>query len=651
MRPRVGVVAITIAAAVLAATYVHAGTDISADRLEREGTRYFLEGSVRITKGEITVRSDRAVYDQEAGTIDAEGAVLVNAPAFTAEATSGALNLAEQTGTLEDAKVRFRMGDFRVEAATLQMRDKDRFILKKASVTTCRDAPPDWCIRGSTVDVLIGERVAATNARLRLGRVPVFYTPYIWVPIVTERRTGLLPPRLGYRDSTGLYISQPLFWAISVNRDATFTLDYHAREAFGQGLEYRYIEAPHIKGRWNIYHLEDTEHAKDFVEIRGTHRQDGRVAGGFLNVNAINREDYYRLYEPYLEESSRRYLASRGEAYLRAPERKPMGNSRLYVAAAHYQDLKEGVDKETVLQREPEAGVFLSPFGPGPLKLSGRARGVNFHRKTGPDGKRGDLEAGASYTLGSALVLRQEARAERHAYEIDEGTLKRHPGFSEHTYRADLGLAADRAYGTVTHTVEPSLSYEVTDMQGEPPALLDIVETAEDSEIAALDLMNRFRGGSGGLISLRLRQPYDLRAEEDPWLPLGVDLSARQPTGPVSVTSSLSYSHTEDRLESMDTNASLEFSRLGLTGGQHYDRAGHVESYSGRVSYKASGAIEVFAGTRYDASEEKGLEETSAGTRYMSQCWGVKLTYVKRPEDYSVFIEARLLGIGGFDFN
>ena len=83
---------------------------------------------------------------------------------------------------------------------------------------------------------------SVTQGRFYAGRVPLFYSPYLFFPVKTTRQTGfLLPERLAYsQNKLGWDVSIPFFWAISDNTDATFYQRYMSERGFQEGVEFRY---------------------------------------------------------------------------------------------------------------------------------------------------------------------------------------------------------------------------------------------------------------------------------------------------------------------------------------------------------------------------------------------------------------------------
>ncbi len=61
----------------------------------------------------------------------------------------------------------------------------------------------------------------AEGAVLEFQGVPVLPVPYITFPLSDKRKSGLLPPTIGLDSRDGLDYTQPYYWNIAPNRDAT----------------------------------------------------------------------------------------------------------------------------------------------------------------------------------------------------------------------------------------------------------------------------------------------------------------------------------------------------------------------------------------------------------------------------------------------
>lgn len=67
------------------------------------------------------------------------------------------------------------------------------------------------------------------NARFKLGPVPVFYSPYLQLPVGDKRRSGFLIPNAKYSTNNYFEFYLPYYWNIAPNMDATITPHYMHR--------------------------------------------------------------------------------------------------------------------------------------------------------------------------------------------------------------------------------------------------------------------------------------------------------------------------------------------------------------------------------------------------------------------------------------
>ncbi|PLM53528.1 LPS assembly protein LptD, partial [Klebsiella michiganensis] len=67
------------------------------------------------------------------------------------------------------------------------------------------------------------------NARFKLGSVPIFYSPYLQLPVGDKRRSGFLIPNAKYSTKNGVEFYLPYYWNIAPNFDATLTPHYMSK--------------------------------------------------------------------------------------------------------------------------------------------------------------------------------------------------------------------------------------------------------------------------------------------------------------------------------------------------------------------------------------------------------------------------------------
>ena len=132
----------------------------------------------------------------------------------------------------------------RGNADLMKQRGENRYtILENGSFTSCLPGSNTWSVVGSEVIHDREEQVAEIwNARFKLGPVPVFYSPYLQLPIGDKRRSGFLIPNAKYSTTNYFEFYLPYYWNIAPNMDATITPHYiHKRGNIMWENEFRYL--------------------------------------------------------------------------------------------------------------------------------------------------------------------------------------------------------------------------------------------------------------------------------------------------------------------------------------------------------------------------------------------------------------------------
>lgn len=94
----------------------------------------------------------------------------------------------------------------RGKADLMKQRGENRYtILDNGSFTSCLPGSDTWSVVGSEIIHDREEQVAEIwNARFKVGPVPIFYSPYLQLPVGDKRRSGFLIPNAKYTYSTTL---------------------------------------------------------------------------------------------------------------------------------------------------------------------------------------------------------------------------------------------------------------------------------------------------------------------------------------------------------------------------------------------------------------------------------------------------------------
>jgi len=609
-------------------------TTITSDSLEynRETFTYNAKGNVKVQKADAVVEADEMIYNEQSDELVAKGNIRYRDPEVSFTASRADLNLEKKTGTLHDAEILFKKDNYHISGKEIEKKGEKYYVSPEATFTTC-DAPAAWCFRGKNMDAIAGDRLKARDVTFRISDTPVFYTPYLIAPILTERKTGFLIPSAGYSNQRGFNLSLPFFWAITENRDATFILDEYTKRGIGEGIEYRYVEPGDIKGKFWLYHIRDNELNRDFVEIRALHQQySAEKIGGFLSLNLVNEKDYYREFNSAIDLSSNRFLESTGEIMI------PFSNSRAYLMSQYWMDLEE--DNEKPAQRLPEAGFVLHPTNIGNFWFSAATAVSNFWRDEGVNGYRFDIFPKLRHEFGNDIVISQTLGLRETAYSLqdyDESS----PHRESLEYTIDAHSRFLKKYSSFTHIVEPSLSYTlVTNSENDLP-VFDSTELFKKTSLIELSFLNRIITSSGELMVFRISQGFDSEYGDRPFMPLKLEIGVKKP---FSVRFDIDYDVHTGKVENTNSNVFLPISDITIMGGHRYNRKDDISYFDAGLGIRPYKPLYIEGKIWYDNAEHE-TRAVSLKLKYLSKCWGILMEFINRPDEFSAKVMLELTGI------
>ncbi len=115
-------------------------------------------------------------------------------------------------------------------------------ILEQATYSTCSPLKPSWQISAKHITLdHIKERGSAKNVVLKVGKLPILYSPYLSFSINNTRKSGLLFPLIETSTRSGFTIKLPYYWNIAPNYDLLTTPVYFAKRGFQINTLFRYL--------------------------------------------------------------------------------------------------------------------------------------------------------------------------------------------------------------------------------------------------------------------------------------------------------------------------------------------------------------------------------------------------------------------------
>lgn len=644
---------------------------ITADTLTYADGIYTAKGNVVIYHANRVLRSSEVILDNNSGELNASGKVELEDGDNRLSSENLYINIRTSYTSIDNGKMFIKEDNYHIEGDKIERLSEDRFRIRKAKFTTCDGDRPCWSFEGNNINIRLNHFFTARHVSMSVKNFPVLYLPYIVLPIVQERQTGLLIPRIGYNTGEGLKLNNAFYWAISESKDATIYADYYSEKGWGGGLEYRYVYSEDTGGQFNGYYLSDDQENRNRWDVKYQHRQviaDNLSAK--LRVNHLNDET---LYKDISEDVGER-LQRTQDSDLYVSRRWDHMSSHLW--AQYTQNLDPAGDSTGIYQRLPEVSVNVMDTRAGRLPV--------YYNLTSSASRWEEEDAGLTRLFISpalsarfahkGFVFIPKAGIEQ-AYYYNDGD-KAHKSSSLYKIGASLSTKLFRSFNTghgkLLHYVEPVLSYEYA--EGYKPEAgiekLDLVEESGEKNAVSFAIINRVVSMHSDKkfepFYLRLTQLYHVNPD------VSGNVSRRfadtkietilRLNEVVSVDVDMKYNHDISDFVSFNTDLKVTGESSYFNLGQRYSRDLSKSSILPPASGLSPSVIEFITaeagivmdsisnsiGIWYDNNDHV-MRETNYTFKYTGQCWGISLSYKYRPdeEQYSVLLNLKGLGSVG----
>jgi LPS-assembly protein len=220
-----------------------------ADSSWMKGNEVILIGDAIATQGDRHMRADKVVINQEKEAAVLSGNITLREPGVLLKGESAEIYSKTGEATVFDGQFVFHREHIRGTADILQRDTEGLIHIHNGNFTYCAPGQDDWSVWSEDMEVNLEEGLAiARNARIEVEGVPVFYTPWLRIPLDDRRRTGLLWPQWGNDSSGGLDISTPLYLNLAPNYDALYAPRYIEDRGLDHQLQLRYLNP--LFGNW-----------------------------------------------------------------------------------------------------------------------------------------------------------------------------------------------------------------------------------------------------------------------------------------------------------------------------------------------------------------------------------------------------------------
>jgi LPS-assembly protein len=485
---------------------VFTADELTFDR-ERETVR--ATGNVEIAYGERILLANEITYFQAQDVVVAAGDVAL------LDVTGHVLfaDRVEVTGDLRDGvleNLRAILADGARFAAVGGRRTAGNVTeMRKAVYSPCflcpedPTRPPLWQIKAVRIVHNEEQReIEYRDAWIELAGIPVVYTPYLSHPDPTvTRKSGFLFPSFGLSSDLGFVAALPYYWAISDNKDATFTPIYTSNEGPVLAVEYRHA----MRNGWlsmtgsGTYYgpdatVDDVPNVRGHVFSEFRYDIDETWRGG-IDFNRVSDDTYLRRYR---FGGSERALTSRGfvEGF--------RVRDYMQVSAYGFQTLEAGVDQATLPIVAPFADYnFVSRPDPLGGRTTVDMNAVALTRQEGTDMRRLSARTEWALPFQDAIggIYRASAMLWADGYNVSNVGIPGQPqDFSGFTGRVWPQAALEwrwpwlRDGETVDQVIQPVLQIVTSPIGGNTAKIPNEDSQAVEIDVNNLISTNRFPG-------------------------------------------------------------------------------------------------------------------------------------------------------------
>jgi LPS-assembly protein len=473
-------------------------------RPDREIT---LKRDVELVKGATRITADTACFKEVENEVTASGNVRMWRFGDRYKGDELKLNMSTGKGWVLHPEYRMELNNAQGQAARLDFISTEEAVVTDGTYSTCEGPNPDWYLKSSTLRLDEGRDVGVAGKTVVYFKgVPIIGTPAMSFSLSGARRSGWLPPSIGFGAQRRAEVMVPYYINIAPNRDLTLYPRLMLDRGLQMGATARYMgetDAGLYSGQTHAeFLINDKKTNTDRWLVNSTHTQDlARDWSYGWNVNAASDDDYPSDFSKSIATSAQRQLVRELRTDLR-------GHSwTLSARVQNYQVLQDpaaAADPTLTVPRPydrlPEVLFHAGRFDVHGFDWSVDAEITRFSHPLLPNGNREVLIPQLSYpVVRPGYFITPKLMLHASAYQLDQAlagdptTLTR----TLPTVSVDSGLVFERKSSLLgsgmTQTLEPRLFYVYTPYKDQ--SRFPTFDSAEASfNFAQLFNENRFIG-------------------------------------------------------------------------------------------------------------------------------------------------------------
>jgi len=661
------------------------GSDKSPIRIQADKLTYNKNTNTYTAQGHVVVKgrgsileADKVVLNNATKDAEATGHVKLMDGDDQLKCTHMRLNLITRLGTIYNGILKTKKGNYRITGDRADRLGPERYRIYNGTFTTCNAKKPAWQFKANRMDVTVEGFAVARGAKFYAGGVPILYSPYLIYPTKRKRQTGFLFPVFGGSSKYGPMFSESFFWAISEDKDATFTESYLGDRGLKHGLEFRYARTMNSQGQLNLYYIDDDEYDGNRWAV--IYRHDELFKNGFYtkaDINKISDNEYLVDFSDDIPGKSATDARRDNILKSKVSFGKNWNKYSFNGEFSYYDDLTQNNNDYTT-QRYPYLNFSASeqPLLHTPLNYTFDSTYAYYYKKEAERLQYADLYPTVSYPLELFKVLQLKPKAGYRETMVwpsnvgpndeDDFESRGIPDFSINAYTVVQRIFKASASKTFKHTIKPEVTYKyIPDISQNDLYWLSRINKKSLLTYGLTSFLIEKEISEGGnsayrdFMRFKVFQSYDFEADEHEFSSISAQLDL-WPTERIYSKTLATYDHENGDFPKLYETLAVSDKRGDrMSFNYNYSKAStegdSTKQLDANILLKLTDTINLIYNTKYDFEISEFIE-TTYGLVYHPQCWRLDFQVhdIERSEDGTIPSETQvrvmftLEGLGSF---
>jgi len=293
-----------------------------------------LFGNTSVRYHEFTISSDSLLVDLKNKKAYSYGNTVMEDGQQILLGTDVAYDMDTQTGTMSAGVSTMEKAFYTGE--DIRKISADVYDVDNGSFTTCEYAEPDFWFTARQLRIYRGDMVVGRPVIAYVNHLPVFYFPFITIPLRRGRHPGFLIPEPGYNNVDGKFLKD-ISWYFPYKdyADLITSFDLHEKTGWRARLSVDYVVRYLLNGAFEAAYQKKISYPQTYYDwyLRANHHHEvGNNSTFDMNIDFVSNKRMWESSTDIDESLAQRVTSS-------ISFRKPLLSSYLNVGATYTEDL------------------------------------------------------------------------------------------------------------------------------------------------------------------------------------------------------------------------------------------------------------------------------------------------------------------------